>query len=86
MTATILQLNPPIWVETPKGEGHALFLIDYGVSINTIWVVHLLDSAKVIHVDSSEIRVYGNEMWNIPHPQESIEKMTKEQLRRALER
>lgn len=66
----LLQLNPPLWVTTPLGEGHALFLIDYGPSINTVWLVHLFDTGKVTHVDSSEVRVMGNAMWGIPHPSE----------------
>ena len=37
----IHQCNPPVWVTTPLGEGHALFLIDYGPSINTVWLVLL---------------------------------------------
>lgn len=67
---TMLQLNPPLWVTTPLGEGHALILIDYGPSINTVWLVHLFDTGKVTHVDSSEVRVMGNAMWGIPHPSE----------------
>ena len=64
----ILQLNPHIWVTTPAGEGHALLIIDYGPSVNSVWVVHLFDTGNVIHVDSAEIRVMGNEMYDIPHP------------------
>lgn len=66
----LLQLNPPLWVTTPLGEGHALVLIDYGPSINTVWLVHLFDTGKVTHVDSSEVRVMGNAMWGIPHPEQ----------------
>lgn len=65
----ILQLNPHIWVTTPLGEGHALFLIDYGPSVNSVWVVQLFDSGNVIHVDSAEIRCMGNEMYDISHPE-----------------
>ena len=64
----ILQLNPPIWVQTPLGEGHALLVIDYGPSVNTVWAVHLFDTGRLVHVDSSELRVMGNEMYGIPHP------------------
>ena len=64
----ILQLNPPIWVTTPLGEGHALFLIDYGPSMNTVWVVHQFDGGAVVHVDSSEVRIMGNAMYGIDHP------------------
>lgn len=66
----ILQLNPPIWVRTPLGEGDTLLVIDYGVSINSVWIVHLFDTGKVVHVDSSDIRVMGNAMYGIPHPEQ----------------
>jgi len=67
MTA-IHQCAPPIWVVTPLGEGFALFLIDYGPSLNSVWVVHLFDLGSVVHVDSAEIKVGGNEMYDIKHP------------------
>lgn len=73
----MLQLNPPIYVTTPLGEGHALVPLDYGPSINTVWVVHLFEDGRVVHVDSSEVRVFGNPMYGIPHP---------EQPRRAMQR
>lgn len=76
MTA-ILQLNPPIWVNTPLGEGHSLLIIDYGPSINTLWVVHLFEDGRVVHIDSSEVRVMGNEMWGISHPAEPTRCMHK---------
>lgn len=53
---------------TPLGEGFCLFLIDYGPGLNSVWVVHLFDSGNVVHVDSAEVKVGGNEMYNIPHP------------------
>lgn len=68
MEEMILQLSPPLWVQCPLGEGHALLVIDYGPSINTVWVVHLFGDGRVVHIDSSELRVMGNEMYGIPHP------------------
>lgn len=65
----ILQLNPPIWVTTPLGEGDTLLIIDYGVNVNSVWVVHLFDDGRVLHFDSSDIRVMGNLMYGIPHPE-----------------
>lgn len=64
----MLQLNPPIWVQTPLGEGDALVLIDYGPSLNTVWLVHLFDDGRAMHFDSSDIRVMGNLMYGIAHP------------------
>jgi len=66
----MLQLNPPLYVTTPLGEGHCLFLLDYGPSINTVWIVHLFSDGRVVHVDSSEVRVFGNPMYAIPHPEQ----------------
>ena len=67
--AALLQLDPPIWVTTPVGEGHALLVIDYGPSLNTVWVIHQFDDGRVVHVDSSEVRVMGNPMYGIAHPE-----------------
>lgn len=53
---------------TPLGEGFCLFLIDYGPALNSVWVVHLFDSSSVVHVDSAEVKVCGNEMYDIPQP------------------
>jgi len=68
----IHRIEPPLWVQTPLGEGHALFLIDYGPSINTVWLVHTFSDSRVVHIDSCEIRVMGNPMWDIPHPKAPI--------------
>lgn len=63
-----MQLNPPLWVNTPLGEGHALLVIDYGPSLNTVWAVHIFEDGRLVHIDSSEIRCMGNEMYGISHP------------------
>lgn len=70
----ICQLNPPIWVTTPMGEGFALLVIDYGPALNSVWVVHLFDDGQVIHVDSAEVRVMGNEMYAIQHPKSPVDR------------
>ncbi len=68
--SAMLQLNPPIWVTTPAGEGDAILVIDYGPTINSIWVVALYDSGRVLHVDSCEVKIMvGNPMWGIPQPE-----------------
>lgn len=65
----ILQLNPPIHVLTPLGDGYARLLIDYGPDINSVWVVDLFENRKCIHVDSSEIRFGENAMWDLKRPE-----------------
>lgn len=64
----MLQLNPPIWVTTPLGEGFALLVIDYGPTLNSIWVVHIFADGQLVHVESNEIRVMGNETYAIKNP------------------
>jgi hypothetical protein len=34
----ILQLNPPIWLDTPKGKALAHVLIDYGIEHDLLWI------------------------------------------------
>lgn len=65
MTA-IHRINPEIFVMTPLGEAMAVFLIDYGPEHNTVWLVSLNDSRDMLHVDSSEIRMMGNAMYDLP--------------------
>lgn len=64
----MLQLNPPIHVTTPLGEGFALLVIDYGPALNSIWAVHLFDNGGLVHVASKDLRVMGNPMYGIPNP------------------
>lgn len=70
----IVQLNPPIWVRTPKGDGQAVLIIDYGPNLNSIWKVALFATGEIINVDDGEIRLWGNEMWNIPMPDNFTER------------
>jgi hypothetical protein len=70
----MLQLNPPIWVATPMGEGFALLVIDYGPALNSVWVVHLFADGQVLHIDSAEVRVMGNEMYDISHPKVPVDR------------
>jgi len=39
MSKSVTQLQPTIWLQTPKGIGLAHFLIDYGEEHDLIWVV-----------------------------------------------
>lgn len=58
----ILQLNPTIPVYArDHGDGETLFLIDYGINVNTVWVVRF-EGGIIKHFYSDDIRVYGNPM------------------------
>ena len=56
------------WVQTPKGEGIWLAVIDYGKSDNPIYLVELNEDGKHICVDMSEIRGTENQMFGIKRP------------------
>lgn len=57
----IHQFPSPIPVHTPHGAGEAVLLIDYGIDVNTVWLVRL-SGGVVKHYLSTDIRVYGNPM------------------------
>lgn len=52
----------PIPVHTPHGYGDAIVLIDYGIDVNTVWLVRL-EGGLVKHYLSDDIRIYGNPMY-----------------------
>ena len=54
------QLNPPIPMDTPKGAGLALGVIDYGLEHSLLWVVALDDSGEIWCVPNSETRAQKN--------------------------
>lgn len=56
----ILQLNPQIPVETPKGPGMAHLVIDYGVEHNLFWVVFIDATGECWTYTNPEIRAQKN--------------------------
>ena len=64
----MLQLNPTIDVSTPLGDCEAIFIIDYGVNVNTVWVCRMA-GGEVKHFYSDDIRIYDNPMngngWDV---------------------
>lgn len=57
---TIHELNQVLWVKTPHGDGVVLFLMDYGIHENTIWVVALEETKKIKHYSSEQLELCGN--------------------------
>jgi hypothetical protein len=76
----IHQLNPTIDVHTPLGDGEALFIIDYGVNVNTVWVVRF-KGGVIKHLYSDDIRVYDNPMngngWDVERLDGVVNKIPK---------
>ena len=72
----ILQLNPTIPVYCKDhGHGEAIMTIDYGVQVNSVWVVRF-PGGVIKHFYSDDILLYGNPMdgdgWDIKIPKEWI--------------
>jgi hypothetical protein len=60
----IIQLDPPIFMETPKGVGLAWFLIDYGVEHNLCWVVAIEATGQIWTFQNPEVRATKNITFN----------------------
>jgi hypothetical protein len=59
----ITQLNPPLPMVTPKGEGSAHFSIDYGPESALFWVVFMDADGACWTVPNPEVRIYQN--WTL---------------------
>lgn len=57
----ITQLNPSIPVDTPKGKGEAVLIVDYGPEHNLLWVVFLDSGGECWTFDNTLIRGCINE-------------------------
>jgi len=59
MTA-IHEVQQILTCNTPFGEAQALFIINYGIHRNTIWVCANFDDGKIRHFDSNQISITSN--------------------------
>lgn len=60
----IQQINPPLPVQTPKGEGLAHFLLDYGPEHHLMWVVFLNLNGECWTYANPQIRAQKNITMN----------------------
>lgn len=56
----MLQLDPPIPLNTPKGPGLAWLCIDYGVEHNIMWVIAIDDTGEIWTFSNSDVRAQKN--------------------------
>lgn len=56
----ILQLEPMLPVDTPKGPGFAFALIDYGQEFDTLYKVMITATREVWDVPQPQIRAVRN--------------------------
>lgn len=54
------QLNPSLPLDTPKGPGYAIAVIDYGLEHSLLWVVALNDTGEIWCVPNSDVRMQKN--------------------------
>jgi hypothetical protein len=54
------EIKQLMYLNTPHGLGIALFIIDYGVQANTIWVVANEKDGAIRHYDSNQITLSKN--------------------------
>jgi hypothetical protein len=56
----MIQLNPPLPIQTPKGAGIAHVLIDYGIEDDLYWVVFIHSTGECWTYSNTEIRACKN--------------------------
>jgi len=56
----MLQLNPPLPLNTPKGKGFAHFLIDYGPESDLYWTVFITETGEIWTFANREVRASKN--------------------------
>ena len=59
MTA-IHEIQQVLIVETEFGKSQALFIMDYGVHLNTIWICAALSDGRIRHFESNQITLPKN--------------------------
>jgi hypothetical protein len=56
----MMQLNPPLPMNTPKGEGFAHVLIDYGPESDLYWTVLITETGEIWTFANKEVRASKN--------------------------
>jgi hypothetical protein len=56
----MMQLDPPIPVDTPKGPAMAVILLDYGPDYDLMWVTFIDDTGECWTWKNSDIRGIKN--------------------------
>ena len=65
----MLQLNPPLPLDTPKGEGLAHVLIDYGPEADLYWTVFINATGEIWTFANRDVRASKNITLGRTHPQ-----------------
>lgn len=57
---TILQLDPPIPMNCPKGDGLAIFVIDYGIEHSLMWVIGIDNNREIWTFPNEKVKLQKN--------------------------
>lgn len=59
----ILQLNPPLPLDTPKGPAWAHFILDYGQEHDVLWGCFVKETGECWWVANRDVRLEKN--WSL---------------------
>jgi len=62
----MIQLDPPIPLDTPKGKGWAHLVIDYSQEHDLIWIVFIDDTGECWNFRNPEVRLRPNPTFGRP--------------------
>lgn len=65
---SMLQLDPPLPLNTPKGEGLAHVLIDYGPESDLYWTVFITETGEIWTFSNRDVRASKNVTLGRNHP------------------
>lgn len=68
MPMAMLQLDPPIPLTTPKGDGFAHVLIDYGPESDLYWTVFITQTGEIWTYANHQARASKNITLGRTHP------------------
>jgi len=68
---TIHEVQQVLTCNTPFGEAQVLFIMDYGIHRNTIWVCASFEDGVIRHFDSNQITIKSNYTLDFNKPNKS---------------
>jgi len=60
----IVQINPPLPLDTPKGKSWAHFVIDYGMEHDLLWVCFQTETGECWTWNNKDIKIEKNITYN----------------------
>ena len=60
----IHEVKQILTVNTPFGEAQVLFIMDYGIHRNSIWICASFSDGKIRHFDTNQITLTSNHTLN----------------------